>query len=60
MEIQEASSPCFCVVIQTLCGAKTQSPHLKMLNKVNVPHAKLKCIGLTELQKLNETIVLTT
>lgn len=41
MEIQEAFSPCFCVVIQTLLGAKIQPPHLKMLNKVNVPHAKL-------------------
>lgn len=42
MEIQEASSPCFCVVIKTLLGAKIQPPHLKMLNKVNVPHAKLQ------------------
>lgn len=40
------------------CGAKTQSPHLKTLHKVNVPHAQLKCTGLTELQKLNKTIVL--
>jgi len=41
MEKQEAFSPCFCVVIQTLLGAKIQPSHLKMLNKVNVPHAKL-------------------
>lgn len=28
-----------------------------MLNKVNVPHAKLyKCTGLTELQRLNKTL----
>lgn len=41
MEIQEASSPCFCMVIKTLLGAKIPPPHLKIHNKVNVPHAKL-------------------
>lgn len=40
MEIQ-ASLPCFCVIIKTLFGAKIPPPHLKISNKVNVPHAKL-------------------
>lgn len=60
MEIQKAASPCLCGYLNTSwCKNITTISETLNIKPVFLMH-NFKCIGLTELQKLNKTIILPT